>query len=369
VTTLQVEQLKSVLERAKNTGICEEAVTVSGLSLVVRSLPPEAYNDIYAELEACAEGSEYMHGHQIEHVCRAICEIEGEDLRDVEYIEVEKENPDTHELEMVKVPRHEWLKDNLMATWSREVIHTLYRKFMDAVNQATEEATKGIVFRVETETAEEKFRRLLGEAVLAGDDIPDDMREAILKEHDLLSATSEEELAKFNEDAKKFLAEQRTKMGLDEREAPKTTPAPPPSEPPPSTVPIEDLMASRTPMNQEAVQERTPITPETRVEVANKRPPLPAGIEVVDLGKKGAERAAQFAALEEAAASDGLALDEGVSPNQVYQIHQGGHVLEKRTQQGVKSPLVIDKKPTGGINKKYNPPSGGGLDPRSHKGR
>lgn len=405
MTTLQATRLKTILDRAKNTGVCEESATIAGLPITVRSLPPEAYNEIYRELEDYEEGPEYMHAHLIEHIARAICEIDGEDLREVQFVTVEVEDPQTKELKEVNVPCHEWLKDNIISTWSRETVHTVHRKFLDACNQAEENAREGVEFKVEGETDEEKFRRLLGEAIFAGDQLPDEIRDAILKEHDLLPATSKEELEKANEAAKQFLAEQREKMGLDSEggTGPKTVPAPPPDppsepiaapdppDPPePAAVPQqlidaaeepqepqpspEELMAARTPLNREAVQERTPPNPENNVQVVNQRPPPPSpDLAVTDLSRKGAERAAQYAALEAAAAAEGL--DPGsADPNTAYRIHQSDAVLEKPVNSKVdKGGLKLNQKPTGGVNKKFvspiNNPGMGGLDPRARRGR
>lgn len=386
-TLLQASRLKGLLDQAKNVGLCEESVTVAGLDVTVRNLRPQDYSDIYKELEPVEEGVEYMHAHQLEHVCRAICEIAGQDLRDVEFIEVERLN-DKEELVTVNIPRHEWVKEEFVSTWGREVVHVVHRKFLDAAAEAEKKAREGVIFKISDETDEEKFRRLLNEAMAASEELPNDMRDAILKESDLLVATSEEELKAANESAKQFLAEQRARREAREAseegdeeatEEPSepVAPSPPvrapkqlveaaeePSEPAEPPLSPEELMARRTPLNREAIEAPVPKSQDVQTVIANKRPPPPPMDQVVSaISPKAAARAAQYAALEADAGLGGV--DVGSAPTISRLQHDTEAVLESKVARPGKP--LIGGAPKGGVNKHFvdGTKSLGGIDPRS----
>ena len=386
MTTLQASRLKGLLDQAKNIGLCEESVTVAGLEVTVRNLKPQDYSDIYKELEPVEEGVEYMHAHQIEHVSRAICEIAGQDLRDVEFIEVERLN-DKEEPVTVNIPRHEWVKEEVISTWGREAIHVVHRKFLDAAAEAEKKSREGVSFKIPDETDEEKFRRLLNEAMAAAEELPDDMRNAILKESDLLVATSEEELKAANERAKQFLVEQRARREAreatqeeDSGEEPQE-PSQPVSPPPPVTAPRqlveaaeeplepslspEELMARRTPLNREAIEAPVPKTQDVQTVIVNKRPPPPPVDQVVSsLSPKAAARAAQYAALEANAGAEGLDVSGDAPPISRLQ-HDVETVIESKV--GRPGKPVIGGGPKGGINKHFvdGTKGLGGIDPRN----
>src|SRR5688572_11238341 len=112
--TMKANRLKAVLEKARNAGQVEESVTIAGLDLVLTSLTAQTLATIHDELKDVSE-SAYAVEYQIEHVCRAIVEVDGTSLREANFIEVDAEEPGGPAL---KVERHQWLRDNLVSTWS-----------------------------------------------------------------------------------------------------------------------------------------------------------------------------------------------------------------------------------------------------------
>lgn len=385
MTTLKESSLKGLLEKARQVGIIEEAVSVQGHNMVLRNLRPEEYTELYEELQAFVNNEpEYWHSSHIEHVSRSLVEIDGEDFRDVQFIEVEREDPkNPGTLVPVNVPRHEWVRDNLVSQWSREVIFVLFRKFMDVASEADRISREGVVFKVADETDEEKFRRLLAEALESGSDVPDDMKEAILQEHGLLLATSAEELERANEEAKRFLEEQRKQAQAAEEAATEDAVAEEePWEPTAATTEAanvpeqirqalsqedpETIMAARQPLNRTPIRAPVPQPAEGRVTVANKRPPAPPAQQVASaVNARAAQRAAEFAALEAEAAANGIPLGDTVSA--AYQIQPDlGTILEAPLREGAhQSKLSIDARPKGGVNRKFvDGTKGGGLNPR-----
>ena len=378
MTTVSVSRLKGLLDKARHTGICEESFTVSGMDITVGSLTPDDYSEVFKGLDGL-DGVEYLHTQQVEQIARSIREIDGTDFRNVDFIETEA--PGTSK--KVKVPKAEWLRDNLVSSWSRETVYVVFRKVLDAVGEAERVAHEGVTFRLESETSEEKFRRLLGEALAAGADIPTDMREVILKENDLLEATSEEDLKAANEEAKRFLAEQREIQAKPSATPVEESPALDegdeivPYEPIPVRAPQqlveaaeeaigpspEELMRQRTPLNREPVRAQVPQ--EAQIQVANRRPPPPPASQVVSsLSPRSAERAAQYAALENEASLGGVPLGE--TGDQVYSLTPSTSILERRAE-GVSKEVysVIDKGPVAGRNKNFVDTRG--LDPRRRR--
>lgn len=400
MTTLKASGLKAFLDQAKSKGTVEESVTIAGLHLVLKNLPPSAYSEIIEATSSLTGGPEYMYEWQKEHVCRALVEVGEQDFHDVKFVSVEVENPKTKELEEVNILLHEWLKENLVDLWSRELVHVAFRKFLDICKKAEEQSTEGVEFYVQDETAEEKFRRLLNEALVASEDVPDDMKDAILKEAGLLVATSEAELAAIHEQATRFMAEKQAEVdALEEEEVaaaqPRRRPPPPEDdeleEEPEYQVPVrapqelveasrrqaEELMASRQPMNREAVQPRVPQTEETSVEVANPRPGRPPASQVAP---PLMSRAARMAALEARAGQDG-----GV-PLDPTLLQEGFHSLPGSEHTGVlDQPLAapdqqapsgnrrlppIDGPPVAGRNRHFVDPQknmGMGINPRNRQ--
>lgn len=340
---MKANRLKAVLEKARNAGQVEESVTIAGLDLVLTSLTAQTLATIHDELKDVSE-SAYAVEYQIEHVCRSIVEVDGTSLRDASLIEVDA---DEAAGPSVKVERHQWLRDNLVATWSYDMVQVAFRKVLDVIASATQLANAGVQFKVEAETDEEKFRRLLGDLKEAGAELPADMREAILNEEGLLVAASKAELEDLRERAKTWTKPDDDLGGVEVPVARE----PPPRAPqqlvaasvPPTPAPAAPV-SQRVPLNQTPIRDPVPINlPDQQAVTANRRPGAPPPDQVHDLSK----RSARFEAIES------LQDDPVVM-----------HPDPRVDQEGVQT--IVDKPPAVGVNSKYvNPHASRGLNPRA----
>lgn len=358
MAVLKASRLKAVLDKARNAGQVEETATIAGLELVFSSLHSEAYNAILAELSEVPETA-YALCYQMEHVCRSIVEIDGQSLRDIDYVESDVEGATG----AVKVERHAWVRD-IVSTWSREMLQIAFRKVLDAIAGAEAKATHGVQFRLESETDEEKYRRLLTEAKETAGDVPEDMKAAILKEYGLVEITSQQDLESLGARARTWAEEASPAAGVEA--------APPaPTGPPRAPVQIveaaasdpseaategpEELMARRTPLNRTAIHEPTPqVQADSVPGVANRRSPPPPPDQVHKISSRYESTEGWTPDID--SDEQYAAADPGDTPV----------VLEHRrtpVNDGLKT--ILDQPPTVGRNVKYSPRAGGGLNPRS----
>lgn len=343
--TIKASRLKAVLDKARNAGQVEEPVTIAGLDLVLTSLTAQTMATIHDELKDVTE-SAYAVEYQIEHVCRSIVEVDGTSLREATFIEVDSDEPGA---KPVKVERHQWLRDYLVSTWSYDMVGVAFRKVLDVIASATQMANAGVQFKVEAESDEEKFRRLLGDLKEAGAELPTDMREAILREEGLLVAASKAELDELRERAKTWSRPEEEEEGTEaaaeaaaEAEEPPPPPVRAPSQITVAAVPVEPP-PQRVPLNQTPIRDPVPVAPpDQTVVTANRRPGAPPPDQVHDLSKRSA-RFAEIEALE----SEPVVLQ----------------AEPKVDESGVRT--IVDKPPTAGVNTKYVNPMNRGLNPRT----
>jgi hypothetical protein len=225
MSTLKAKKIRGALQKARNVGRAEESVTVDGCTIVLQSMPSSYYDAILKEVEDL-EGAEYLHEYQNGYLCRAIVEIEGVDLRDVEFVEDDvpagsylinactteakakkaKEELAKLDIDLVLVPpdgsegertilleRHEWIR-NQIKTWSQEALAVAWRKYADVVVTGEARAREKVEFRTPDETKEDKFRRLISEAKALENELPPEMLAAILAESGYLQKASAAEL-------------------------------------------------------------------------------------------------------------------------------------------------------------------------------
>jgi hypothetical protein len=337
MAVLQAKKLKASLEKARGVGRAEEPVTIDGCPIVLRSLSADDYEAIAAESKDLEEIA-YLHAFQIGHVARAIVEIDGVDLRDVNFVEVEEELPDGTS-KSVKLERQAWIRDHFLKTWSREAIFSAWRKLAEVLVQAEEKAKEGIKFTIAEETAEDKFRRILGEMIESTEELPNDLVAKILDEQGLMLKSSKEEL----ETARDKLA------GIGEVQT--SEEAPSPAEPATPVVQnAESLMKSRVPMNQGAVEVPTP-PPQTVVASATRPAQVPAAIRDAAVPTQSLSRAAQIAALESGLGdAPGVTGTPPASKVEAVEIRRQAPGDEK----GVRS--ILDRPPSAGLNPRYSPP-------------
>ena len=378
--TLSARNLRESLQKAKNIGIVEERVTLFGdVELVVRNLRPDEYEAIQAECKD-QEGLDYLYAFQEGHVKRAIVEMNGQDLRDVEFVEDEEEDPKKPgTTKKVKHELADWLYKNFVSTWSKEALYVAFRKVEDAVERAEKRAKDGIEFLTPDETDEDRLRRLVGELKELEDALPAKLVDHVFDENGLMrKSTADEikramekagELARAEEEAKKAAAAAQPAI-VTPPPAPQPLVTPPPQpEPQPqseSGLSPADLMRNRQPMNQASVDVPQPvvISPGARQNTVPARQPQqssaapPEAIPGPSLHGSAAVRSARNAALEaEADAAGALATGGQTLPAKPAEVP----IIEKRQAQidPKAAATVMDPKPRGGINPHYRPPPRG----------
>lgn len=160
---LQAKKIAEALKKAQRVGEVEEEFTVSNCSIVLRSLRNDEYEAVTAATSELSDIA-FIIAFKVEHLCRSIVEINGESLREVDFVEVDVENGQTGRQETVTLERHQFIKDYVLSSWSREAVDVSFRKFNDIVAKAESAASEGVVFEVPEESPSEKYRRLLLEA-------------------------------------------------------------------------------------------------------------------------------------------------------------------------------------------------------------
>ena len=292
--------------------------------------------------------------------------MNGIDLREVDFVEVEEEvkdqktgevatDPKTGQpkVRIVKLERHEYLRTNLLNGWPREVLEVAWRKVGDIIKLADEKSREGVKFLIPLETPEERLRSLVGDVREAMQDVPDGLLTSILEEAGLMRTSTAEELKKAMEKADELRREQ---------EPPQATPwtPPQPTSPQPSA---QELMQQRTPLNASPQAAPPPSPP----------PPGPPQVPGAT-----ATRAKQIEAME-----GGLDLDVPVPPpgdpsmtrrhvvpgaqTQPNAPHlqtavppaQGATVLSQKGREQVdlqQFNKIVETRPTGGINPRFRPP-------------
>lgn len=397
MATLKSKKLQEALKKALNVGRAEEALTVDECSLVLRGLAPKDYEDIVNETTEL-EGIEYYQAYQMGHVCRSIVEIEGVDLRDVEFIEEDVPSgqylinatcgkgkaeeakevlaklglnvtlvpPDASEgMRTSLVERHEWVRQRA-SSWSREAIGVLYRKYADVVTEGERRARAKVEFRIPDETDEDKFRRLLGEMKELAGQLPPDLTKNIMDNAGYMAKSTPAELEEVARRAREFAIEQ-AKLKEEAAQAEEPPPPPPPVPPPPPPPPVraeiptdfppppppaapqpdiqQELMErlrNRVPMNRTAMQAPVPSSVATQP-AAGVPPQIQAA-----LAESG--RASQIAALEGNLDPLLVAHEPQAFPTQ-REIPELSRNLQHVDGKSVKS--IIDKPPVVGINPRF----------------
>ena len=372
---LSARSLTQALSQARNVGLVEEPFVLGDISLVVRNLRPEQYDSIFKECQGLSD-VEYLNAWQLGHVSRAICELNGIDLRDTTFVEDEEPDPKKpNQTRVVKHETHTWLQKNILATWGREAIFISYRKVADAIEAAEKKAQEGVTFKVADEDVEERARRLIGEFKEIESEVPPRILETILAENGLARQSTQEEFDAA--DAK--LAEIKPEEGAPaQSEAPvegsSEPPAaePPAAEPPAAEPPAADqrkaagpptpermaqLLRNRVPMNQQPEILETSLSThasqEAQQTVVAYRPPMTPPPQAVSQSTLSG-RSVDAAALE----MTGLV---GEVPAGAVNLQPQDTIPEVRlgsTQRvdpaGVQT--ILDQPPVGGINPRYRPP-------------
>lgn len=390
MATLSAKKVSDALKRAQNVGQVEEPVVIDGCEIVLRSLRSDEYEAIHNETSEL-EDIAYLTGFKREHLCRSIIEVNDVDLRTVDLIEVEveEEDPKTHKpvLKPIKVEVQAFVRDYVIATWSREAIDVAFRKFNDVVAKAEKKAGEGVLFVVPDETSEEKYRRLLMEAKEVEGGVPVELAVKVREELGFTPkpvaadyTAAEERLAKLSSEGAPEATVQATvvtpetipeavpespgEAPIRPQRVPVRATAPKPQEevpqapqartarpavpiPVPSDTPSpEELMRARQPLNQRATDVPLPVTPPA---VLQANPILPAT-------QASLRKAAEIAALEGVVPTPAVQGGTIIAP-----ANPGGQEpMELSRQQPRINPgeaeRIFEQPPTAGINPRFRSP-------------
>ena len=313
---------------------------------------------------------------------RKVIEINGVDLRDTDFVEVEEPDPKNKQggTRIVKRELHDWIRKNIIATWSKEAVFTAYRKFSDVVQLAENKAKEGVTFIIAEETAEEKFRRVIGELKELESEVPPHLLRAILEENGYTFYTAPQDteaLRNLDHRVATGQAAVPTPPAAETQEAQATPPppqqaaatAPAPRTAPPVSDPVANtaqniaqIMRQRVPLNQQPVP--IPEMPKAPVVIPESAlPQQPAAVRQAPPASKIPMEAAQLDDLRSAPPqavlppgmappSDALPGTFGERPAAPVLAQKGQHHTDPR---GLAS--ILEQRPTSGINPKFRPPT------------
>ena len=359
---LSSQKIGAALNRAKNICIVEEPVDIDGNHLVVRNLRPAEYDTIMKSLAGIKVEAEYLNAWQVGYGRHAIVEVNGVDLRGVDFIETDETDSKGKK---VKFELATYLRDQLVSTWSKEAVYTVYRKVGDAIAKAETDSNSNVRFLVPDESPEEKYRRLFGELKDVEDELPSTLVDSILDEHGLMrkSTAAEIKTALEKDSAEGWEEVQRKKR---EEEAAKKAPC---AESLPDPMQKGKRIACELPENHEGDhigrglmwEKQAPKAPPVdlatrqplnRVAIDVPQPAAPPQREVVPA--RPMTKAERFAALEADADQIGAIPREAYFAQAPVEVPELAQKQERRNSRDAITDL--DKPPVVGLNPKFRPP-------------
>jgi hypothetical protein len=328
---IKASKIANALKKAQRVGEVEEQFFLAGCSVVLRSLTNPEYVAAIAALEGM-EDIDYAVAYRVEHLCRAFAEIDGESLRDVDFVEVDWENPKTQAVETKVLERHQFVKEYILASWSREAVDVAMRKFNDVVERAEKVASEGIKFETSDETSEEMYRRLLGE----------------VKE---LEGTVPFELGAKIRDEYGYILKQEW-AAADNLATLETPVEPPVVEPEPVREPA--VVAQKTEAQPAPSAPSEPVTTSSILRRTVAPTPLPVGVPVMP--PMGAPVVISPSALKKAAEIEALEGDLGVVTSAPSASNPATIENRPLVRDPVAAQRILDQPPTGGINPRFKAP-------------
>ncbi len=363
MATLSAKKITEALKKAQNVGHTEEAFTIGGCEIVLRSLTSDEYIVVMSEIEEVPEAG-YVKAFKQEHLARSIIEVNGIDLRTIDFVTVDVEDldPQTRKtvIKEVKVERHAFIRDYVISNWAREALDVAFRKFNDVVTVAERKASEGVTFLTPDETGEERYRRLLLEAKAIEGSVSIDLVNRIREEVGFVGGEAKATPEEYKAAGDRLAAlepEPEEEVFTKDPEPPPLPSEPTPRRPPPRMVveaptqqaqavqapeaspDPDELMTRRQPLNQRVVAVPQPVTPPQALHVNPVIPASPAAL----------KRAAEIAALEG---------DFSAEPEPAIQ--GGTEVAELTRVQPKLDPAalapIFDQPPTLGLNPRFRPP-------------
>lgn len=338
--TIDAKKLNAALAKAKDVGLVEEACSIAGCELVIRSLRSQDYAAVLQDCDGLPE-EDYIHRYQKGHIARAIVEVNGVNLRDSRLVTVEEPDPSTGTMRAVTLELHQYLTNNMLDSWGKEAVDVAFRKVGDVLELAERQAKNGISFLTPDETSEEKYRRLILEARAVEKELPGTLVDRILDEQGLMSKSTAEELKRAMSRSDQLTREQTAQapeekaevpvvvVAADEKVTQEAPPAPPPARPVDPHATLQSAIASRKAAEVPTVKSE---------QAAEQRP--------------AASRAAAIAAVEgnnavPADLSSAVSLQSG-DPREVVEIRRAPLDLQV-------AGTLLDNPPVAGINPRFRP--------------
>lgn len=371
--TVSAKKITEALTKAKDIGLVEEPLTLGDCALVLRNLRPDEYNAIFQECKDLEE-IEHLFGFQKAHLSRSIVEINGVDLREANFIEVEEEFVDAKTGETrtktVKLERHAFIRREIVDSWSKETLHTAWRKFGDVLKLSEDKAKDGVKFILPEETPEERLRRVVDDLREALVDVPDPIVERVLEDAGLMRLSTAEELKRAMEKADQLAREQDPRYQGEgggtppaAPAAPPTAPAAPPPQAPPSAqarpTAAEEAMARRSPLNRQAVNVPVPApTAPPNIQPAGPPPVIPPAHQIAS-DPRVAKRVRDIAEMEQGAGME-VPLpppgDPAVKPPSPPEEIATLGIKGKEQVDPKQFSAIVEKPPSAGINPRFRPP-------------
>jgi hypothetical protein len=358
MATLNAKKLGTLLKKAKTVGRVEVDVVIDGMKLVLQNLGPDDYIGISDDVKELEE-LEYLYEWRRAHICRSIVEIDDTDLREVDYIEdeVEAEGGGT---KRVRIPRYLWVRDNIVKLFSKEAVDTAFRKFAEAVEAGEKKAAEGVTFVTPDETAEDKFRRQLGESLETASEVPGEIVMKVFDELGLTRKVTAKEAEAADERLSRLASETAPSPKVyhnpNAEEAAPEAPAPAPA--PQQAVPTQ---IQRKPLNR--------VAP-----VAHEAPGLPTPVPA-PATTTAPTRAAQYAELEQQVSqATGIPVVDSpeqaplsgataaATPDQLRRLQEAARranepvVVQPQQTNAVEAARILDQPPVAGINPRFRPP-------------
>ena len=403
--TISAKKINEALAKARNVCVVEEPLTLEDLSLVFRNLRPDQYTAIYEENKEL-EGIDHLYSFQKSHLCRSLVEVNGIDFRDVDFVEVEEEikDPKTGEVlldpstggpkvKKIKLERHAYVRKYVIDSWTKEPLQVAWRKFSDVLKLAEDKSKEGVKFVVPEMTPEESLRDHINNVREVIDEVPGALVDSILEDVGLMRISRVEEIKRATEQVDALAREQEANAKAEEQAkadasqsiSPQAVSHPPvqlegapPTGPRVRQATPEEIMARRTPLNQQPVVDtQQPIAAIQRAPQGAPQPPTQvSGIDstkVIQRSQNIARLEAETVDLEvplpppgdpavlQRTVPHGQALPGAQAlpnaphlmravPSEVPVLRKGGDTVDMKTFQ-----QTVDTPPTTGLNPRFRP--------------
>lgn len=285
MSTLSIKRVKEALSKIQYVAYVEEAFEIAGVSVVLRSLLPDEYPKVLAEV-GDLEDQAFIYAFWSETLARSIVEVGDLDLREIDFVEVEIDGPGG--VKVGKVEKVAFLRDQVLATWSRDALFVGYTKFTEVEGKSEAKAKAGVAFSKADDSGIDRFKRALADLKEAQADLPAELASKLLLDVGLIKS--------------EYRADRGVALGGSEAT---NVPEPQPVQEEETEAPEPQVVKTPRPMRTKVTV--APPTPE--VEAAKPRQPLNRGDMIptiptpdwvnVPRSAVAAERAAQYQELDQ----------------------------------------------------------------------